>query len=199
MFPCQWLNSFTFAFIGINRTSAEVQYTVTSPLHSLCAPAAGSTVSHIQYAGVPCNASANAVLWTGMETLDRNPLLPKRTVCSWRASAEPASWAAQFTGGCGISPTLVQGLPTHFCTSSRASSTHVSTGAGSATTLNTPTPPPAPTLRSLEWTMRGAVTSHKLNASGLDMYACPSSTSFLYPPLSDSFYADMRIFNEIPR
>lgn len=156
----------------MNRSS-EVKYTVTSSLHSLCAPAAGSAVSHIQYAGVPCNTSGGAaVLWTGMKTLDRNPSLPPRTVCAWAASAEPAAWATQFTGGCGTPPTQVHGLPTHFCTGPGSAPVPASnTLTAPLSPFPPPTPPaPAPALRALGWTMRGTVTSHKLNASGLDKW-----------------------------
>lgn len=111
-----------------------------------------------------------------MKTLDRNPSLPRRTVCAWEASAEPEAWVMQFTGGCGTPPTQVHGLPTHFCTGSDSASNTTLTAPLSAPPLPTPPAPspappaPAPALRALGWTMRGTVTSHKLNASGLEMW-----------------------------
>jgi hypothetical protein len=52
-----------------------------------------------------------------MKTLDPDPSLPPGTKCSWHADGSvSAAWKAQYTGSCGVAPTLVEDLPTTICT-----------------------------------------------------------------------------------
>ena len=129
----------------VNRSSAAPTVTVTSSFVALCAPAPGSHVSHIKYSGVACGAGK--IRWTGMANLDPAPA-DKGKQCSWNASALPAAWAAQWTGGCGVAPTMMKGLPMRFC--------------GSGPPIPKPSPPVEPAIKALRWTQRSIITTDEL-------------------------------------
>ena len=134
----------------LNRTAAMPTAIVTSSAEGLCTPSPGSDVSRIKYTGVACGgAGARLIRWTSMVNL-APATKDKSKQCSWNASAESATWAALWTGGCGEAPTMVHGLPTKFCGGSPS-----------------PSPPPAaPPVVALKWTQRAVITTDEL-APGL--------------------------------
>ena len=141
----------------VNATAGEAPAAVaTTSLVPLCAPAPGSTVSHVAYTGVRC--AGRGILWTAMRTLDPKPGIPHPgTACAWSAAGKTAAWRADYTGGCGVAPVLVPGLPTTVCGAAPAP----------APTPPTPTPPP-PTPVALSWKLRAVVTTDTL--PGLDRW-----------------------------
>ena len=145
----------------VNRTATagSVTAVVTTSLPALCAPAAGSTVSHVAYSGELCGSRAAAaaaanqsipVRWTSMRTLDIKPGVP-RWKCNWTAAGHGPEWIRDFVGGCGTAPALVPGLPTRLCDARKAA---------------LPPPPAPPPIRSLPWEMRAVITSDKLPGLG---------------------------------
>ena len=98
----------------VNATAnGTVTYILVTSDPGLCAPAPGSSVSHVHYIGQACGAGNRSILWTSMTTPDyRSGLDPSE--CTWSRDADPRDIATYFGTSCGVAPTAVM-LPSSVC------------------------------------------------------------------------------------
>lgn len=92
-----------------SQGNTTITYVATTNDSALCAPAPGSTVSHVRYTGTLCGGNnSKSIQWLSMYTLDPRPGL-KPSDCTWQ---EPEG--SVYTGYCGTCPADIR-LPTQIC------------------------------------------------------------------------------------
>jgi hypothetical protein len=134
------------------KLGGQVTTNITTTVRSLCAcEGPGAAPSTLRYTGRVCGAASSpSLLWERMENLSPCHDCATKT-CEWSATNQTDAWTDQFTGSCGVAPSLLPELPTHIC------------GA-----VPRPAPPPPPsTVSQVSWKKRAVVTTDAAASLGL--------------------------------